>query len=42
MKIKRIEHIAIAVNDLKEVAGLLQDKFGIDLEYEEDRSEERL
>ena len=42
MKIKRIEHIAIAVNDLKEVASLLQDKFGIALEYEEDRPTTKL
>jgi methylmalonyl-CoA/ethylmalonyl-CoA epimerase len=42
LKIKRIEHIAIAVNNLKEVAGLLQDKFGIDLEYEEDRPTTKL
>jgi methylmalonyl-CoA/ethylmalonyl-CoA epimerase len=42
MKIKRIEHIAIAVNDLKEVANLLQDKFGIDLEYAEDRPTTKL
>ena len=42
MKIKRIEHIAIAVNDLKEVANLLQDKFGIALEYEEDRPTTKL
>lgn len=42
MKIKRIEHIAIAVKDLKEVADLLQDKFGIDLEYAEDRPTTKL
>ena len=42
MKIKRIEHIAIAVKDLQEVAGLLQDKFGIDLEYTEDLATTRL
>jgi len=42
MKIKRIEHIAIAVNDLKAVANLLQDKFGIALEYEEDRPTTKL
>jgi hypothetical protein len=42
MKIKRIEHIAIAVNDLNEIAGLLQDKFGIELEYTEDRPASRL
>ena len=42
MKIKRIEHIAIAVNDLDEIAGLLQDKFGIELEYTEDRPASKL
>lgn len=42
MKIKRIEHIAIAVNDLTEVTGILQDKFGIELEYTEDRPASRL
>jgi methylmalonyl-CoA/ethylmalonyl-CoA epimerase len=42
MKIKRIEHIAIAVNDLAEVTGILQDKFGIELEYTEDRPASRL
>jgi methylmalonyl-CoA/ethylmalonyl-CoA epimerase len=42
MKIKRIEHIAIAVSDLKQVAGLLQDKFGIELEYTEDRPTTKL
>ena len=30
MKIKRIEHIAIAVADLDAMAGMLRDKFGID------------
>ena len=29
MKIKRIEHIAIAVDDLDGMAGMLRDKFGI-------------
>jgi len=44
MKIKRIEHIAIAVDDLNGMAGLLRDKFGIEVEYSEDiaRSRTRL
>jgi methylmalonyl-CoA/ethylmalonyl-CoA epimerase len=44
MKIKRIEHIAIAVEDLDGMAGLLQDKFGIEMEYSEEiaRSRTRL
>src|SRR6185312_6009898 len=42
MKIKRIEHIAIAVDNLKEISALLQDKFGLSLEYEEDRVQTRL
>jgi methylmalonyl-CoA/ethylmalonyl-CoA epimerase len=37
MKIKRIEHIAIAVEDLDGMAQMLRDKFGIDVEYSEDR-----
>jgi methylmalonyl-CoA/ethylmalonyl-CoA epimerase len=35
MKIKRIEHIAIAVDSLKESAEMLRRAFGIDVEYEE-------
>jgi methylmalonyl-CoA/ethylmalonyl-CoA epimerase len=42
MKIKRIEHIAIAVDDLDGVSRLLQDKFGLSLEYTEDRVQTRL
>jgi methylmalonyl-CoA epimerase len=44
MKIKRIEHIAIAVENLDGMAGLLRDKFGIEVEYNEDiaRSRTRL
>jgi len=42
MKIKRIEHIAIAVGNLGEVAGLLRDKFGIETEYAEDRPTTKL
>jgi methylmalonyl-CoA/ethylmalonyl-CoA epimerase len=35
MKIKRIEHIAIAVKSLKEGRELFESKLGLDLEYEE-------
>src|ERR1044071_3180679 len=44
MKIKRIEHIAIAVEDLDGMAGMLRDKFGIEVEYSEEiaRSRTRL
>lgn len=36
MKIKRIEHIAIAVRDLDAMAATLRDKLGIEVEYAED------
>lgn len=42
MKIKRIEHIAIAVDSLQESIGMLRDKFGIPLEYEEQIGSTRL
>jgi methylmalonyl-CoA/ethylmalonyl-CoA epimerase len=42
MKIKRIEHIAIAVNNLDAAAGILRDKFGLEVEYAEDRPQTRL
>ena len=42
MKIKRIEHIAIAVDSLKQSIGLLQDTFGIPVEYEEQIGQTRL
>lgn len=42
MKIKRVEHIAIAVDSLKQSIGLLQDTFGIPLEYEEQIGTTRL
>jgi methylmalonyl-CoA/ethylmalonyl-CoA epimerase len=38
MKIKRIEHIAVAVEDMDFMAKLLGDKFGLDLEYTEERA----
>ena len=42
MKIKRVEHIAIAVNSLKQSMDLLQNTFGIPLEYEEQIGATRL
>ena len=42
MKIKRIEHIAIAVNSLRESIDLLRDQFGIPLEYEQQIGSTRL
>jgi methylmalonyl-CoA epimerase len=42
MKIKRIEHIAIAVENMKGISDLLQDKFGLTLEYEEERVQTKL
>jgi methylmalonyl-CoA/ethylmalonyl-CoA epimerase len=35
MKIKRIEHIAIAVKSIKAVRDILENKLGIEMEYEE-------
>ena len=35
MKIKRVEHIAIAVDSLDKSADLLRDAFGLGMEYEE-------
>src|ERR1043166_56077 len=35
MKIKRVEHIAIAVDSLNDSASMLRDAFGINVEYEE-------
>jgi len=42
MKIKRVEHIAIAVDSLKQSIDLLQNTFGIPLEYEEQIGHTRL
>lgn len=42
MKIKRVEHIAIAVDSLQQSIGLLRDTFGIPLEYEEQIGSTRL
>jgi len=35
MKIKRVEHIAIAVDSMKQSLDLMRDTFGLELEYEE-------
>ena len=42
MKIKRIEHVAIAVEDLTRSMALLGEVFGLELEYEERIGETRL
>ncbi len=42
MKIKRVEHIAIAVHSLQQSLDLLQNTFGIPLEYEEQIGSTRL
>lgn len=42
MKIKRVEHIAIAVNSIRQSIDLLQNTFGIPLEYEEQIGQTRL
>ena len=41
MKIKRVEHIAIAVNDLEATARMLRDTFGIEVEYSEEIARSR-
>ena len=42
MKIKRVEHIAIAVESLRSSIELLRDTFGLSLEYEEQIGQTRL
>jgi methylmalonyl-CoA epimerase len=42
MKIKRIEHVAVAVKDLPASIALLRDAFGLTLEYEETVGDIRL
>jgi methylmalonyl-CoA/ethylmalonyl-CoA epimerase len=42
MKIKRVEHIAIAVDSLTQSIDLLRNTFGLDLEYEEQIGQTRL
>jgi methylmalonyl-CoA/ethylmalonyl-CoA epimerase len=36
MKVKRVEHVAIAVKNLREAMQIFQEKLGLALEYEED------
>ena len=42
MKLKRVEHVAIAVNDMAESMKMLQDTLGIEMEYEEEIGATRL
>ena len=42
MKIKRVEHIAIAVDSLEQSIDLMKNTFGIPLEYEEQIGQTRL
>ena len=42
MKIKRVEHIAIAVDSLRQSIDLLRNTFGLALEYEEQIGQTRL
>jgi methylmalonyl-CoA epimerase len=42
MKIKRVEHIAIAVDSIQQSLGLMRDTFGLELEYEEQIGSTRL
>ena len=42
MKIKRVEHIAIAVDSLRQSLDLMKNTFGIPLEYEEQIGQTRL
>ena len=42
MKIKRVEHIAIAVDSMKQSLELMRDTFGLELEYEEQIGQTKL
>ncbi len=42
MKIKRIEHVAVAVKDMRASMGLLEQAFGLKMEYEEQIGSVRL
>jgi methylmalonyl-CoA/ethylmalonyl-CoA epimerase len=42
MKIKRVEHIAIAVDSIRQSLELMRDTFGLDLEYEEEIGQTKL
>ena len=42
MKIKRVEHIAIAVDSIRQSLGLMRDIFGLEVEYEEQIGQTKL
>jgi methylmalonyl-CoA/ethylmalonyl-CoA epimerase len=42
MKIKRVEHIAIAVRNIDDMMKMFQDKFGLELEYTEEINQTKL
>jgi methylmalonyl-CoA epimerase len=42
MKIKRVEHIAIAVDSMKQSLDLMRNTFGLELDYEEQIGQTRL
>jgi methylmalonyl-CoA/ethylmalonyl-CoA epimerase len=42
MKIKRVEHIAIAVDSIQQSLGLMRDAFGLELEYQEQIGDTKL
>jgi methylmalonyl-CoA/ethylmalonyl-CoA epimerase len=42
MKIKRVEHIAVAVDSIQQSLGLMRDTFGLELEYEEQIGDTKL
>ena len=42
MKIKRVEHIAIAVDSMKQSLDFMRDAFGLEMEYEEQIGQTRL
>ena len=42
MKIKRVEHIAIAVDSIKQSLELMRDTFGLNIEYEEQIGQTKL
>ena len=42
MKIKRVEHIAIAVDSIRQSLELMRDTFGLELEYEEQIGQTKL
>jgi len=42
MKIKRIEHVAIAVNDVENMTAVLRDVLGLKLDYVQDLQKARV